>query len=148
MIAGSVAAVTSSAAQASQSCGTRTYPAILYRPVKLLKKELGERFEFIDRTTLASIIERRGGFPLMVAGKIVGAIVAAGVPARKVFRTMRWYTPLTGWPTLISRRKAPAKSAVCSHELGGAWPSPEGNMGRYTQVGRRGFAKRHAGNDF
>jgi glc operon protein GlcG len=52
--------------------------AIFRRPTKAFEENLGKGFEFIYQMTLDGMIGSQGGFPLVVGGKIVGAIGCSG----------------------------------------------------------------------
>jgi glc operon protein GlcG len=52
--------------------------AIFRRPTKAFEENLGKGFEFIYQMTLDGMIGSQGGVPLVVGGKIVGAIGCSG----------------------------------------------------------------------
>jgi uncharacterized protein GlcG (DUF336 family) len=52
--------------------------ATFRRPTKAFEENLGKGFEFIYQMTLDGMIGSQGGFPLVVGGKIVGAIGCSG----------------------------------------------------------------------
>jgi len=52
--------------------------ATFRRPTKAFEDNLGKGFEFVYQMTLDGMIGSQGGFPLVVGGKIVGAIGCSG----------------------------------------------------------------------
>jgi glc operon protein GlcG len=52
--------------------------AIFRRPTKAFEENLGKGFEFIYQMTLDGMIGSQGGVPLVIGGKIVGAIGCSG----------------------------------------------------------------------
>ncbi len=52
--------------------------AIFRRPTKVFEENLGKGFEFIYQMTLDGVIGSQGGIPLVVGGKIIGAIGCSG----------------------------------------------------------------------
>ena len=52
--------------------------ATFRRPTKAFEDNLGKGFEFIYQMTLDGMIGSQGGFPLVVGGKIIGAIGCSG----------------------------------------------------------------------
>lgn len=52
--------------------------AIFRRPTKVFEENLGKGFEFIYQMTLDGVIGSQGGVPLVVGGKIIGAIGCSG----------------------------------------------------------------------
>jgi glc operon protein GlcG len=52
--------------------------AIFRRPTKAFEENLGKGFEFVYQMTLDGMIGSQGGVPLVVGGKIVGAIGCSG----------------------------------------------------------------------
>jgi uncharacterized protein GlcG (DUF336 family) len=52
--------------------------AIFRRPTKAFEDNLGKGFEFVYQMTLDGMIGSRGGVPLVLGGKIVGAIGCSG----------------------------------------------------------------------
>ena len=52
--------------------------ATFRRPTKVFEENLGKGFEFIYQLTLNGMIGSQGGVPLIVGGKLIGAIGCSG----------------------------------------------------------------------
>jgi uncharacterized protein GlcG (DUF336 family) len=52
--------------------------ATFRRPTKAFEENLGKGFEFIYQLTLDGMIGSQGGVPLIVGGKLIGAIGCSG----------------------------------------------------------------------
>src|SRR5205807_1191792 len=52
--------------------------ATFRRPTKVFEENLGKGFEFLYQLTLDGMIGSQGGVPLIVGGKLIGAIGCSG----------------------------------------------------------------------
>src|ERR1700687_1583773 len=69
--------------------------ATFRRPTKVFEDNLGKGFEFIYQLTLDGMIGSQGGVPLIVGGKLIGAIGCSGGNGPQGFQTR---TPRGGEP--------------------------------------------------